>query len=122
MKRLLILGILFALVTPLQAAKVPASLEIAPAPVHAGDIVTFSGCGYGSRAKDIYVEIYSAAGEYTAFATHTEGTTGCWSFTGLTFPAGDYEVYVFPDRSPGDGFGTYQFNHATLEADFEVLP
>ncbi len=106
------------------AAKITAYLEVSPDPLHVGDAVTFSGCGYGSRPKDIYVELYGPSGEYGAFATHTEGDTGCFNAPfGPSFAvAGAYEAYVFPDRSSGDGKGTYNFNHAAVDFDFDVLP
>lgn len=129
MTKHLLLTSLLVIVSTLQAnpltAKVTPSLTIVPSPTHVGDAVTFSGCGYGTRPKDIYVELYSPSGEYGAFATHTDGDTGCFTSAGIPISfttAGIYEAYVFPDRSPGDGRGSYNFNHATVDVDFEVEP
>jgi hypothetical protein len=110
--------------THLRAAKISAYIESAPSPIYVNDAVTFSGCGYGSRPKDVYVELYGPSGEYLAFATHTVGDTGCFTSAGIDIrfaQAGAYEAYVFPDRSPGDGKGTYNFNRALVDFDFDVL-
>ncbi len=97
-------------------------VAVAPTPTHVGDVVTLSGCSYG-RPKDLAIQVYGPDGSLAyGFATHTDAT-GCFvAVTGFApAVAGVYEVYVFADKSAGDGQGTYHYNHATVERAFEVL-
>jgi hypothetical protein len=105
------------------AAKPNPYIAISPSPTHVGETLSFSGCNYGGRPKDVAVLIYGPDGsQQYGFATHTD-ETGCFAFvSGYTPPvSGVYEAYVFPDRSAGDGQGTYNYNHPTVDYDFEVL-
>ncbi len=108
-----------------QAAAKPAPyIAISPSPTYVGDTLSFSGCNYGGRPKDISVEIYGPDGsQQYGFATHTDAT-GCFLFVSGFTPliSGIYGAYVFPDKSAGDGQGTYNYNHPTVDYDFEVLP
>src|SRR5262245_30356922 len=130
MKRILIFSALLAAATLLggshgqAAAKLNPYLAISPSPTHVGDALTFVGCNYGGRPKDIAVQIYGPDGsQQYGFATHTD-QTGCFNFVSGYAPpaAGVYEAYVFPDKSAGDGQGTYNYNHPTVDYYFEVLP
>jgi hypothetical protein len=37
-------------------------MMISPSPTHVGDTLSFSGCNYGGRPKDIAVKIYGPDG------------------------------------------------------------
>jgi len=106
------------------AAKAVPYIAISPSPTHVGDTLSFSGCNYDGRPKDVAVVIYGPDGsQQFGFATHTD-ETGCFAFASGYSPvtSGIYEAYVFPDKSAGDGQGTYNYNHPTVDYDFEVLP
>jgi hypothetical protein len=106
------------------AAKPNPYIAISPSPTHVGDTLSFSGCNYSGRPKDVAVTIYGPDGsQQYGFGTHTD-ETGCFAFISGYSPSvsGVYEAYVFPDRSAGDGQGSYNYNHPTVDYDFEVLP
>jgi len=115
-----VLALFALLVSSAQAGKIKPTVSVAPSPTHVGDAITISGCGYGDP-KDVYVYIYNSSDALVSgFATNVH-TDGCWSFASQApSVAGTYEIYVFPDRSSGDGSGTYKFNHPTVEYDFIV--
>ena len=127
MKKIFVLFIIVttALVLAVDASadKVKPDLMISPSPTHVGDLLVFSGCGYG-RPKDVSVKIYAPDGsEQYGFATNVD-QTGCFNFASDYSPPfeGTYEAYVFPDKSAGDGPGTYNYNHPSVDYDFQVLP
>lgn len=112
----------FAIAAPISIAGGKAYVEVSPSPPHAGDALTFSGCNYGDRAKDMFLYVYDASGVAVYNRAFSKPAGGCFSLATSFAPlAGSYEVYVFADRSAGDGGGSYNQNHATAELAFDVL-
>src|SRR5262245_66692620 len=94
------------------AGRTAPNIAISPSPTHVGDTLSFSGCNYGGRPKDIAVQIYGPDGsQQYGFATHTD-QTGCLIFVSdlTAVVSGFFEAYVLPVTSSGGGLGTYKFD------------
>jgi len=121
-RKVLVLIAALSLVGIAQAAPIQ-TLVVTPSPAYYGDLLNYSGCGYGAN-KDVAVVTVDEATEsilYMSFSTRT-GADGCFSLTPsqAPLPVGDYEVYTA--YKTGSGVGIYGHHKWLAEVGLEVLP
>jgi hypothetical protein len=99
------------------------TIVVTPNPAYTGDLLNYSGCGYGAN-KDVAVVTVDEATEsilYQSFSTRT-GSDGCFSLTPSQAPLepGDYEVYTA--YKTGSGVGIYGHHKWLATVELLVLP